>query len=122
MAKSSRDHRSLQSELIDRQGGRIVKTMGDGLPPEFPSVVAAVEFAIATQTETADRNQGIPESEAIRFRIGVHVGDVIIEGDDIFGDGVNIAARIEPLGEPVGVSLSDDAYRQVRDRLAVYLG
>jgi class 3 adenylate cyclase len=86
-----RSHRSeLIDPLIDRHGGRIVKTMGDGLLLEFPSVVAAVEFAIATQTGIAERNQDIPDSEAIRFRIGVHVGDVIIEGDDIFGNGVNI--------------------------------
>jgi adenylate cyclase len=115
--------RSLRSELIDpllgKHGGRIVKTMGDGLLLEFPSVVTAVEFAIATQTEISERNQDIPDSQAIRFRIGVHVGDVIIEGDDIFGDGVNIAARIEPFAEPGGVSLSDDAYRQVRDRLGI---
>jgi adenylate cyclase len=82
--------------------------MGEGLLLEFPSVVAAVEFANATQPEIADRSQGIPESEAIRFRMGVHAGD-----------GVNIAARIEPFGEPDGVSLSDDAYLSFRDRLAV---
>ncbi len=115
-----RAHRSeLIDPLIDKHGGRIVKTMGDGLLLEFPSVVAAVECAIATQEGIAERNEGIPDNEAIRFRIGVHVGDVIIEGDDIFGDGVNIAARIEPLSEPDGLSLSDDAYRQVRDRLDV---
>jgi TolB-like protein len=115
-----RSHRSeLIDPLIEKHGGRIVKTMGDGLLLEFPSVVAAVECAIATQEGIAERNEDIPDSEAIRFRIGVHVGDVIIDGDDIFGDGVNIAARVEPLAEPGGVSLSDDAYRQVRDRLDV---
>jgi adenylate cyclase len=82
--------------------------MGQGLLLEFPPVLAAVEFAIATQTEIADRSQGIPESEAIRSRMGVDAGD-----------GVNIAPRIEPLGEPDGISLSDDAYLQFRDRLAV---
>ena len=115
--------RALRSELIDplidKHGGRIVKTTGDGLLLEFPSVVAAVQCVIATQEGIAKRNEGIPDNEALRFRIGVHVGDVIIEGDDIFGDGVNIAARIEPLSEPDGISLSDDAYRQVRDRLDV---
>jgi adenylate cyclase len=115
-----RAHRSaLVDPLIARHGGRIVKTTGDGLLLEFPSVVAAVQCAIAAQEGIAERNRGIPEDRAIRFRIGVHVGDIIIEGDDIFGDGVNIAARIEPLAEPDGVSLSDDAYRQVRDRLDV---
>ena len=104
-----RTHRSeVIDPMIDKHGGRIVKTTGDGLLLEFPSVVAAVQCAIATQQDIA-----------IRVRIGVHSGDVIIEGEDIFGDGVNIAARIEPLAEPDGVSLSDDAYRQVRDRLDV---
>ncbi len=115
-----RQHRD---ELIDpkisEHGGRIVKTMGDGLLLEFPSVVAAVACAMAVQSGMEERNQGIDDARAVRLRIGVHVGDVIIEGDDIFGDGVNIAARIEPLAEPGGVSLSDDAYRQVRDRLDV---
>jgi adenylate cyclase len=111
-------HRSeLIDPMIDKHGGRIVKTTGDGLLLEFPSAVAAVECAIAMQEAMAARNAGVSDEEAIRFRIGVHVGDVIIEGDDIFGDGVNVAARIEPLAEPDGVSLSDDAYRQVRDRL-----
>lgn len=115
-----RTHRSeLVDPLVDKHGGRIVKTMGDGLLLEFASVVAAVEFAIATQEGIAERNEAVPDNEAIRFRIGVHLGDVIIEGEDIFGAGVNIAARIEPLAEPDGVSLSDDAYRQVRDRLDV---
>ena len=115
-----RSHRSeLIDPLIDTHGGRIVKTTGDGLLLEFPSVAAAVECAIAIQNGIARRNEGIPDTAVIRFRIGVHVGDVIIEGDDIFGDGVNIAARVEPLAEPGGVSLSDDAYRQVRDRLDV---
>lgn len=113
-----RNHRSeLIDPLIHRNGGRIVKTMGDGLLLEFPSVVAAVEFAMAMQTGLIERNKAVPENKAIRFRIGVHIGDIIIEGDDIFGNGVNIAARVEPLAEPDGISLSDDAYRQVRDRL-----
>lgn len=113
-------HRSeLIDPLIDEHGGRIVKTTGDGLLLEFPSVVAAVECAIATQQGIAERNRGVADEKVIRYRIGVHVGDIIIEGDDIFGDGVNIAARIEPLAAPDGISLSDDAYRQVRDRLDI---
>ena len=92
--------------LVDTHGGRIVKTMGDGLLLEFPSVVAAVECAIAVQDGLAVRNQDVHDDKAIRLRIGVHIGDVIIEGDDIFGDGVNIAARIEPLSEPGAASAS----------------
>jgi adenylate cyclase len=115
--------RSCRSEIIDphidANGGRIVKTMGDGLLLEFPSVVAAAEFAVAVQRALIDRNSGVPADSAIRLRIGIHIGDVIIDGDDIFGDGVNIAARVEPLAKPDGVALSDDAYRQVRDRLHV---
>lgn len=113
--------RDLRAGLVDpmirEHGGRIVKTMGDGLLLEFPSIVAAVEFALATQAGVTERNGPIPGERAIRYRIGVHIGDIIIEGEDIFGDGVNIAARIEPLAKPDGIALSDDAYRQVRDRL-----
>ncbi len=110
-----------RSELIDplviKHGGRIVKTMGDGLLLEFPSVVAAVECVIAAQEGMAERNAGMDADRAIQFRVGVHLGDVIVEGDDIFGDGVNVAARLEGLSETNGVALSDDAYRQVRDRM-----
>ena len=110
-----------RSELIDplvaKHGGRIVKTMGDGLLLEFPSVVAAVECVIEAQTGLAERNADVAADEAIQFRVGVHLGDVIVEGDDIFGDGVNVAARLEGLSEANAMALSDDAYRQVRDRL-----
>ncbi len=102
---------------ISEYGGRIVKTMGDGLLLEFPSAVAAVQCAVAVQQGMVKRNMSVDNAQAIRLRIGVHVGDIIIEQDDIFGDGVNIAARVEPLADTDGVSLSDDAYRQVRDRL-----
>ena len=113
-------HRSeLIDPLIGKHGGRIVKTTGDGLLLEFPSVVAAVECVIAAQEGMAERNAEITTDRAISFRIGVHLGDVIVEGDDIFGDGVNVAARLEGLSEANGVALSDDAYRQVRDRLDV---
>jgi len=113
-----RAHRTeLIDPLVGAHGGRIVKSMGDGLLLEFHSVVAAAEFAVAMQEGLAGRNEGVADERAIRFRIGVHLGDIIVEGDDIFGDGVNVAARIEALAEPGGVALSDDAYRQVRDRL-----
>ncbi len=112
-----------RGELIDPQiaehGGRVVKAMGDGLLLEFPSVVAATECAIAIQRGLSARNAGQSEDRSIRFRIGINVGDIIIEDEDIFGDGVNLAARVEPLARPGGIALSDDAYRQVRDRLEI---
>ena len=94
-------------------GGRIVKTMGDGLLLEFPSVVAAVECAVLIQKLMAERNADVPEPKRIVYRIGVNLGDVLIEGDDIVGEGVNIAARLEGLCEPSGVSISGSAFDQV---------
>ncbi|MCZ6593136.1 MAG: tetratricopeptide repeat protein [Alphaproteobacteria bacterium] len=115
-----RAHRSeLIDPLIAEHGGRIVKTMGDGLLLEFPSVVGAVKCALEIQHGMVERNTGIADIDALRFRIGVHLGDVIVEGDDIFGDGVNVASRIEALADPDGIAISDDAHRQVRDRLDV---
>jgi len=115
--------RAHRAELIDpkiaEHGGRIVKTMSDGLLLEFPSVVAATTCAIEAQTEMAARNDGVDEDKRITFRIGVHVGDIIVEGDDILGDGVNVAARIEALAEPGGVAISGRVHDDVRDRLEV---
>ncbi len=113
-------HRSeLIDPLIKKHGGRIVKTTGDGLLLEFPSVVAAVECSVAVQDGMMARNAAVSDDVAICFRIGVHLGDIIVEGDDIFGDGVNVAARLEALSEANGLALSDDAYRQVRDRMDI---
>ncbi len=110
-------------ELIDPKiaahHGRIVKLMGDGALVEFASVVDAVGCAVEIQREMAARNAEIPSDKRIEFRIGINLGDVIVEGDDIYGDGVNIAARLEGLAEPGGVCLSGDAYRQVRGKLDV---
>ncbi|NNE83941.1 MAG: adenylate/guanylate cyclase domain-containing protein [Alphaproteobacteria bacterium] len=115
-----RAHRAeLLDPLIAQHGGRIVKTMGDGLFLEFPSVVDAVKCALEIQRGMFERNAATPDNAALRFRVGVHLGDVIFEGSDIFGDGVNIAARIETLADPDGIAISDDAHRQVRDRLDV---
>ncbi len=102
--------RSLHSELIGPRiaadGGRIVKTMGDGILVEFPSVVDAVRNALSIQGAMRRRNADVPEETRIEFRIGVNLGDVIIEGDDIHGDGVNVAARLEGLCEPGEVYVS----------------
>src|SRR6266404_4517588 len=110
--------KALRQEVVDppiaAHGGRIVKTTGDGLLLEFPSVVDAVRCVVEVQTAMADRSAAVPEDKRIAFRIGVNLGDIIIEGSDIFGDGVNIAARLEGIAEPGGICLSDDAYRQIR--------
>ena len=113
--------KSLRKELVQPKitgrGGRIVKLMGDGLLAEFPSVVEAVQCAVDIQQDIAEREPDMSGDRRMRLRIGVNLGDIIVEGSDIYGDGVNVAARLEGLSEPGGVVLSDDAYRQVRDRL-----
>jgi adenylate cyclase len=113
--------KTLRKELVDpaiaRHRGRVVKTTGDGILIEFSSVVDAVRCAVQMQQGLGKRNAEIPAEKQIRFRVGINVGDIIIDGDDIHGDGVNIAARLEGLAEPGGICVSDDAYRQVRDKL-----
>jgi adenylate cyclase len=98
--------------------GRIVKTTGDGLLVEFASVVDAVRCAVDVQREMAERNTGVPTETRIEFRVGINLGDIIIDGDDIFGDGVNVAARLETLAEPGGICVSRVVRDQVRDKLA----
>ena len=113
---------ALRRELIDptiaAHTGRIVKLMGDGALVEFASVVDAVTCAIEIQRQVRERVAGGVEADPIQFRIGINVGDIIIEGDDIHGDGVNIAARIEGVAEPGGISISEDAWRQVQGKVA----
>jgi TolB-like protein/class 3 adenylate cyclase len=116
-ALSVRVHREAARPIVAGFGGRIVKTTGDGLLLEFPSVVAAVECAIAIQKLMVERNAGTSEAKRIVYRIGVNLGDVLIEGDDILGDGVNIAARLEGLCEPGGVLISGTAYEHIRGRI-----
>src|SRR5882672_9614078 len=110
--------RAHRKELIDpkiaEHGGRIVKLMGDGALVEFASVVDAVECAVAIQRAIAELSAGNPEDRRIAFRIGINVGDIIIEGADIHGDGVNVAARLEGIAEPGGITISEDAWRQVQ--------
>ena len=102
---------------IEAFGGRVVKTMGDGLLLEFPSVVDAVRCAIAVQEGMIKRNIDTPKDKQIVFRIGVNLGDIIVDGDDILGDGINIAARLEGLAEPGGICVSSRVHDDVRDRL-----
>ena len=112
---------NLRRELIDpaiaAHSGRIVKLMGDGALVEFASAVDAVTCAIEIQRQVGEHNADCSEADPIRFRIGVNVGDIIIEGEDILGDGVNIAARVEGIAEPGGICISNTAYEQVRDKL-----
>ena len=109
--------RELAYPKIKEHRGRIVKTTGDGLLIEFSSVVDAVRCAVQVQEAMAERNAGVPEARRIEFRIGINLGDVIVEGDDLYGDGVNIAARIEALADPGGVFVSNTVHEHVRDRL-----
>src|SRR5271155_1118310 len=116
-AKAVREHREAARPIVAGLGGRIVKTTGDGLLLEFPSVVAAVECAVAIQKLMLERNADVSETSRIVYRIGVSLGDVLIEGEDILGDGVNIAARLEGICEPGGVLISGSAYDHVRGKI-----
>jgi TolB-like protein/class 3 adenylate cyclase/cytochrome c-type biogenesis protein CcmH/NrfG len=114
--------RALRGDLIDpaieANHGRVVKRTGDGILIEFRSVVDAVRCAMEMQNGMVERNAGLPPERRIEFRCGIHLGDVVEESDgDLMGDGVNIAARLEGVAAPGGICLSEDAYRQVRDRL-----
>jgi adenylate cyclase len=113
--------KAIQAELIDPKvkefGGRVVKTTGDGALIEFPSAVNAVLCAAAFQREMTDREVGISEERRIAYRIGINIGDIIINGDDIFGDGVNVASRLEGLAEPGGIRISEAVFNNVRGKL-----
>src|SRR5665213_219780 len=111
--------KALVDPAISEHRGRIVKTTGDGLLVEFASAVDAARCAVAVQHNVAQQNSDVPPQRRIEFRIGIHVGDIIIDDNDIFGDGVNIAARLEGIAEPGGVCISDDAQRQIRGKVDV---
>jgi class 3 adenylate cyclase len=111
--------KTLFDPRIAEYHGRIVKNTGDGALVEFGSVVDAVRCADEIQRGVAEQNFDVPQVKRIEFRIGIHVGDVIIEENDIFGDGVNIAVRLEEIAEPGGISISDDAHRQIRRKVDI---
>src|SRR6267154_587973 len=111
--------RALVDPTISAHRGRIVKTTGDGMLVEFASAVDAMRNAFAIQRGMAERNTAVPQDQRIEFRVGIHVDDVIFDENDIFGDGVNIAARLEGIAEPGGIYISDDAYRQVRGKVDI---
>jgi len=109
--------KALVHPTIATHRGRIVKTTADGMLVEFASAVDAVRTAVEFQRSMAEQNETLPEGSRLEFRIGLHVGDIIIDDNDIFGDSVNIAVRLEGLAEPGGVCISDDAYRQIRGKV-----
>ena len=113
--------KAVRKDLVDptiaKHRGRIVKTTGDGMLVEFASAVDAVRGAVEVQNGMVEQNASVPQDQRIDFRIGIHVGDIIIDDNDIFGDGVNIAARLEGIAVPGGICISDDTYRQIRDRV-----
>jgi adenylate cyclase len=118
--------KALRQEVVDppiaAHGGRIVKTTGDGLLLEFPSVVDAVRCVMEVQTAMAERGAAVPEGRRLSFRIGINIGDIIIDGEDIFGDGVNVAARLQEIAEPGGMAISSRVHEDVRDRLDLVFG
>jgi adenylate cyclase len=116
-ARQLRDHLAAVRAVIERHDGRIVKTMGDGLLIEFPSAVAAVEGAITLQRRMQRRNARQPADRRMLFRIGVNLGDVLVHGDDILGEGVNVAARLEGLAASGGICLSQAVYEQVKGKI-----
>ena len=113
-----RAHRGLIAGHVRRYGGGVVDDVGDNLLAEFPSVVDAVGCAIETQEALAKRNDELPADGRMAFRVGVHLGDVLLEGDRIYGDGVNIAARLQALAQPGGICISGTVHEQVRSRWA----
>jgi len=119
LARLKAVRKALVDPTIAAHRGRIVKTTGDGMLVEFASAVDAVRGAVEVQTGMAEHNAFVPQDTRIEFRIGIHVGDIIFDDNDIFGDGVNIAARLEAIAEPGGVCISNDAYRQVRGKVEI---
>src|ERR1700716_815169 len=111
--------KTLVDPAIAAHRGRIVKTTGDGMLVEFASAVDAARCAVEVQRGMARQNADVPQEQRIEFRIGIHLGDIIIDDNDIFGDGVNIAARLEGIAEPGGVCISDDAHRQIRGKVDI---
>jgi len=112
-------YRAIIGDLLDKHGGRIFNTAGDAVLAEFNSAVEGVRCAISIQEELEVRNAELPDDRKMRFRIGINVGDVMIEGDDLFGDGVNVAARLEGIASPGGVCISASTFEQVKNKLSI---
>lgn len=117
--RTLRRYRSAIAGLVERHDGRIVNTWGDAVIAEFASVVEAVQCAVEIQQEISNQDSDPPHAHQMRFRIGINLGDVMVDGSDIFGDGVNIAARLQELAEPGGVVVSASVYDQVYNKLSL---
>ena len=114
-----RRYRTAIAGLVERHDGRIVNTWGDAVIAEFASVVEAVQCAVEIQQEISNQDSDPPHAHRMRFRIGINLGDVMVDGSDIYGDGVNIAARLQELAEPGGIVVSASVYDQVHNKLSV---
>ena len=114
-----RRYRTAIAGLVERHDGRIVNTWGDAVIAEFASVVEAVQCAVEIQQEISNQDSDLPHADRMRFRIGINLGDVMVDGSDIYGDGVNIAARLQELAEPGGVVVSAPVYDQVHNKLSL---
>src|SRR6185436_14585495 len=115
------EQRSLLRTAFDRHGGREIEAVGDGFFVEFPSALAGAQCAVDIQRTLHDRNTPAPPERRIQVRIGLHLGDVVAQDTRVHGDGVNIAARIEPLAEPGGICLSEDVARQIQNKIELPL-
>src|SRR5215469_5739331 len=112
-------YRKIIEKLIENHRGRFVNSAGDSVLAEFASVVEAVNCAVEIQDTLKAENQNLPPERRMEFRIGVNSGDVIVQGDELYGDGINVAARLESLADPGGICISGTVHDQVRDRLAL---
>jgi adenylate cyclase len=112
-------YRSAMATLIGRHDGRIINTWGDAVIAEFASVVEAVQCAVETQQELTTDSRSLPDARKMQFRIGINLGDVMVDGDNIYGDGVNVAARLQQLAEPGGILISGPVYDQVHNKLSI---
>jgi len=117
--RTLKTHRAAMGDLIRQYRGRVVDSPGDNILAEFPSVLDAVNCAVEIQRELAERNSEVPENRRMQFRIGVNLGDIVEDGERIYGDGVNIAARIEGLAEAGGICISGTVYDQVKHKLGL---
>src|SRR6202795_3791749 len=119
--RTLRGHREVFDELLKAHKGRIFNTAGGAILAEFPSAVEAVRCATEIQTALRTRNEHLPEEQRMWFRIGINLGDVIVQGGDLLGDGVNVAARIQTIAEPGGICIAGSVYDQIQNKLSLQI-